>query len=161
MHRLIIAAVAVGCSLAGIAAAAEVPRVILDQSSQGSPVAANEGHLRLSWRVDGDATEADHPDLTFQLQRATDADFTNAPRWDVGPDRASYVSGLRDGDNYFRVRAITAAGEAGPWSESLWVQVAYPDRSQVLLLMAVGVVLLLATGMLILAGHRRWAAREG
>jgi hypothetical protein len=101
------------------------------------------------------------PGLTFQLQRSAARDFRDPLDLEVGPDRASYVSGLREGESYFRVRAVAADGKVGPWSETLVVQVAYPPRSQVFLLMGVGAILLVATVMLILTGHARHRRREG
>jgi hypothetical protein len=130
------------------------PPVTLEQAS---PVTANEGHLRLSWKPEGEV-----PDLSFELERSLNADFREVTPRKVGADRSSYVSGLRQGENYFRVRAVTAAGDAGPWSEALVVRVDYPSRRQVFVLMAVGAVLLIATVVLILTGHaRRRGAREG
>ncbi len=111
---------------------------------------ANEGHLRLSWKPEGEV-----PDLSFELERSLHADFREAALRKVGADRASYISGLREGENYFRVRAVTPAGEAGPWSEALVVRVDYPSRRQVFVLMTVGAVLLIATVVLILTGHAR------
>ena len=131
-------------------AAFPVPAVTLEQES---PVLAKEGHLRLSWQLKEGEEVASA--LTFQLERSVQADFRSAVRLETGPDRASYLSGLRQGENYFRVRAVNAEGEAGPWSAALMVRVEYPSPGRVFPLMAVGAVLLVATVALILTGHAR------
>lgn len=153
LFTLLLGGVSLLVSSAALAQAVAAPAVTLDQAS---PIRAPEGHLRLSWRV-----QREVPDLQFELERSRESSFRETTRLDVGPDRASYISGLVDGENHFRVRAVTAGGAPGPWSPSLLVQVEYPPRRQVLALMAVGAVLLVGTILLVLTGHRRRYPRNG
>jgi hypothetical protein len=153
LFALLLSGVGLLASSPALAQPAAAPAVTLDQTS---PVTAPEGHLRLSWDGPGDL-----PGLRFELERSPESSFREATRLDVGTDRASYISGLVAGANHFRVRAVTASGEPGPWSPPLVVQVEYPSRRQVRTLMAVGAVLLVGTVLLVLTGHGRRPPRPG
>jgi hypothetical protein len=120
--------------------------------AEADAVPTSEGHATLAWEMPGDAQRG-VPDLTFELQQSTEPGFPSPRLRYAGPDWALFVSGLREGETYFRVRARDANGTVGPWSQPITVDVAYPGRGQVLLLLAVGCVVFVATTAAIVAGR--------
>jgi hypothetical protein len=114
-------------------------------------VTTKEGHATLSWKVD----ETNGGPWAFEIQQSFDGDFANAEIRDPGRDQSMFVSGLPDGTNYFRIRAIGAGGATGDWSEPLHVVVNYHGRGLVVTLLSVGCLVFLATVVVVLAGHRR------
>lgn len=115
-------------------------------------VESDEGHVQLVWETLGEAPA----NIAFELESAATASFDEPRRRYRGPDRASFVSGLDAGTTYFRVRA--RSGDApGPWAEPLAVTVRYAPWWQVRLLMAIGLLVFVATAATIVAGHRAHA----
>jgi hypothetical protein len=79
-----------------------------------------DGHATLVWTSAGD--EAKSPE--FELQSSTSAGFSPSLRCYLGPDRASFRSGLTEGLHHFRVRERSGDGGAwGPWSEAVTVEI--------------------------------------
>lgn len=111
---------------------------------------APEGHLVVRWRADEDAE-----DLRFELQISSKNDFTGERTRSTGRDRSSFLSGLAPGQTRLHVRAVSADGNPGPWSEPLLIHVEYPSSRMVIGLMSLGSLLLLATLIIIVIGHRR------
>jgi hypothetical protein len=116
-------------------------------------ISTNEGHATLRWSL-GDYAD-DTTDVTFELQQSRDREFGNHRLRHEGAERALFVSGLRDGRTYFRVRATLDGSPPGPWSDPLVVEVDYPSRDRVVLLLAVGCLVFLATVATIVAGWLR------
>jgi hypothetical protein len=108
-----------------------------------------EGHAVLSWTVAGEVDAAD--DLFFELHESRDPGFGNHQVLHSGPESVVFVSGLKQGTHYFRVRALQG-GTAGPWSDAMTVEVDYPGRKQVLVLLVVGCLVFVATVIAILVG---------
>jgi len=133
---------------AGGPAAAVPPRASFDGADT---ITTTEGHATLSWSVDGPARQ----DLRFALEQAPTARFARAEERYRGPDRGSFVSGLPEGDTWFRVRAIDAEGRAGAWSAPVRIEVAYPSMTLVARLFALGAVVLGCTVLAVALGHRR------
>jgi hypothetical protein len=118
---------------------------------------APEGHVRIRWRYPGSAAVV--KTLRFELQQATTPSFANARIRYVGPDRACFLSGLPEGTFHYRVRALAHNGPKGPWSKPRTVQVRYASMGLVAALMVLGLLLLVATVLLILHGHRKTRQR--
>jgi hypothetical protein len=115
------------------------------------PVNTREGHATLSWTV----ADREDKDWRFEIQQSFVEGFDNAEIRNPGGDRSMFVSGLPDGTNYFRIRAVAAGGATGDWSEPLLVVVDYHGRGLVLTLFGVGCLVFVATVVTVLAGHRR------
>lgn len=133
-----------------------VPKVSFTVPADAS-VAANEGHLLISWDwAQRDATSAlDRlDDIQFRLERSETPDFAKVhPRY-LGTDLGTYISGLAERVHYFRVRAESMNGaQVGAWSAPLTVEVRYVDRTQVYWMLGMGLVIFLATCALIIIGH--------
>jgi hypothetical protein len=123
---------------------------------QQGPVAADEGHTTLSWSPGG----AGGLVRDYQLEESQTAEFADARVRYEGPDRASFISGLTEGETWFRVRASNGEGRFGPWSRPVSVEVRYPERPMVLRRLAVGALLFVATVGAVLLGHRRHLAGD-
>lgn len=152
-----------GDSAAGTAAepplAIAAPR--LTTPPAGGVAEAPEGHLLASWEpVEAGFDGHSAGRLRYQLQTSRARGFEPAHTIDVGADRASFLSGLRDGDTHLRVRAVTADGVPGPWSDAGTVRVAYHDLALVGKLFALGAVTLVCLLTAIVTGVRRTAAQR-
>ena len=123
----------------------------------GAVVSTNEGHATLRWSLGKDRPASGN--VSFEVQQSRDAGFRNHRVLHEGPERSLFVSGLNDGSTYFRVRAIRETGPPGPWSDPLVVEVDYPGRGQVFLLLGVGCLVFLATVAAITTGWIR--GRQG
>lgn len=111
---------------------------------------ANEGWLTLDWEVVG----RERPqNAVFEVQQSLDASFSDPVLRYRGPDGATFLSGLPEGDFYYRVRLVRDKS-VGPWSAPLDVRVTYVDRGLVWLLMTAGLIAFLATSGALLLGHR-------
>jgi hypothetical protein len=115
---------------------------------EASPSPASAGNFQLKWSAQ------DRPVL---VQEASSADFADPGILYEGTDAASVVSGLPDGDYYFRIRFADVAGPT--WSPPLKVVVAHHSLGKALGVFAVGAVVFTATIALIFTGTRR--ARQG
>lgn len=109
-----------------------------------------EGHTVLAWSLADDSET-----VRFELQRATDSSFSDARTIYLGIDHGSFVSGLRSGESWFRVRATTEDGRQGPWSEPVMVEVSYASTTEVVRMLLLGALVLIATIATIVAGHHR------
>lgn len=119
-------------------------------------IESSEGHTTLSWTLPEDRPGVYH----YELVSAASARFAQVePRY-KGPDLATFVSGLEEGETWFRVRAIGESGTAGPWSEPVSVAVDYASAAEVWRLLGLGMVVLIATVATILTGHRRRATES-
>lgn len=96
-----------------------------------------KGAVSLEW----EGTEAG---LVYQLQSApTDAFEDCLPRYE-GPETASFLSGLEDGQYFFRVRARRAdASVWGPWSSPIRIDSNHHSMSLAWKLCAMGAFLFL------------------
>jgi hypothetical protein len=136
---------------ASLCAAVQAQVATFDQ--QG-PVSADEGHTTLSWAPSGSGPSADSPPQ-YRLEESDSRSFEQAKVRYEGPDRASFIAGLPDGDTWFRVQAIDAQGNPGPWSVPIRVAVRYPDRTRVVPLLLLGATVFVLTVGAVLVGHRR------
>lgn len=105
---------------------------------------ATAGFFRLSWETDAARVE---------LQEAKDSAFETGHTYYSGPDRAAVISGKSNGEWYYRIRAIEDK-QAGPWSSPLRVTVAHHSLSRALLFFAVGLVVFIAIGAVVIRGAR-------
>lgn len=126
------------------------PSVVLDVPLRNG-AEAPEGHFLVSWEALG--ADPASPDVRFELQFATDPSFEDFERRDPGPDRASFLSGLPAGTTYVRVRSLTPDGNAGAWSGTGSIAVAYPSMGLVRLFVVLGTAMFLVLVALIWRGH--------
>ncbi len=128
---------------------------------------AKEGFAQVEWKFPEDlqTTIDETPEEqkpVFELQQAQDAAFTEPVTIYEGRDLASVVSGLAEGEYYFRVRGRTADGSVvSDWSEARIMSVEYPAYDLFLggkllwwLLGAGLLVFILTVGFLVIMSRR-------
>ena len=111
-------------------------------------------HVGLSWSPPEDEENGEEA-YAFILEQADSPAFASPRRLYEGRDRASFRSGLAEGDFFYRVRAATPEGEAGAWSRPLHVHVRYQSMRQALVLFTIGGIVVLSTVFLVVAGARK------
>lgn len=115
--------------------------------------ATNSGTIQLVWSVD--TLEALPENLTFELIQAADSLFETGKVRYNGPDMATYISGLKNGAYYFRVRTIAEDGvRASAWSETAVVVVEHHSLSLALTLAGLGGLVFLLTVAVVAHGTR-------
>lgn len=125
----------VGYSITGNLAPAQ-PKVHSDS------ILASAGYFQLTWQ---DPT-TDH----FLLQQANNPTFTDAVSLYQGSDRARVISGLADGDYFYRVQ-----GQDGSWSEPLKVRVQHHPLDKALAFFGLGAAMFVALVAVLLTGTQR------
>lgn len=108
----------------------------------GEEMTSADGVLSLSWESAGG-------EAVYELQQAGDKAFSNPVLRYTGPDTGSYLTGLAEGDYFFRVRK-----KDGEWSEPLQATVTFIDRRVLWALLVSGFVVVAATVVTILSGWR-------
>ncbi|MCG5536368.1 hypothetical protein [Ectothiorhodospira mobilis] len=134
-------------------------------ATQGAPVLeststeAKAGYYQLQWALEGAEADIDR----FILQEARGGDFASAEIFYEGADRATVISGRRNGDYHYRVRAVFKDGSRSPWSPPLTVQVHHHSTAQAFGLFFLGGVVFFSTAGMIAAGSsaQRRADPEG
>ena len=113
---------------------------------QTNQTVATAGAFQLSW-------EGGREGAVYQLQQAGPQGFANPDTAYRGPDTATQLSGLPNGEYHYRVRMI--APESSSWSQSVSVRVEHHPLKRALSFFAVGLIVFLATVVLIVRGSRR------
>ncbi|AEG01587.1 hypothetical protein [Methylomonas methanica] len=116
----------------------QAPRLFSDTQT------ATAGYYRLNW-------ESADIDPVVELQQADNPAFTDADIRYRGHDGASVVSGMPDGEWYYRARSITG-GKVSPWSDTIAVKVAHHPLSRAWLFFGLGTLVFAATLLLIIRG---------
>jgi len=112
-----------------------------DPLLQASTEKSDTGEYRLSWSADG---------AEVVLEEATAEDFADARTIFQGTDEAAVVSGRFDGVYRYRLRL----GD-GPWSAPVAVVVEHHSAAETFTFLGLGALVFLATGVLVVAGHRQ------
>lgn len=138
--------------------ASQSPEIPVPQFQGSFSRTSDAGHIRLSWRFrDGALLNGA---LHSELQQAREPAFETAQTIYAGPDLASFVSGLPNGEFYFRVRARSENGAgAGAWSQPVLLNVQHHSLQLAFTLFGLGAVVFLATLALVFLGNRQ-AKRE-
>ena len=84
------------------------------------------GQMKLKWLVEGQAArDSDH---RFEVQQSKKADFGNHEVLYIGPDYATYLSGMPNGTYHYRVRLVDGADRPlSEWSSVVRIVVAPPS----------------------------------
>jgi len=150
------------------AAAAVVLAICLPSAAHGSPPVARftlgpavldptgrlrsevrEGYISLSW-------EAGEGHTVYELQSVCSGAFSDTVSRYQGPDTTSFISGLEDGDHYFRVRARHTESENwGPWSDPIIVPVRHHSMTLAWWLFGLGAGIFGMTVAFVIANARR------
>jgi len=111
-------------------------------TSEASVIESNSGHIKLEWEAE--------MDTIFELQRAPTRHFSEPTISYKGPDRASFISGLEEGEYYYRVRTA-----GGAWSEPLLIRVRYQSMTLAFTLFGLGGIVFLLTVLVVIRGVRQ------
>lgn len=106
---------------------------------------STDGHVQLKWQGDQLSRES-----IFEVQQAKDENFRTAKSIYQGPDRATFVSGLENGQYYFRVRP-----QGGEWSNVYALQVQHHSLQLTFILLGLGAVVFLCTAAIVIRGARK------
>jgi hypothetical protein len=131
-------------SVPGVGAAEE--QLVLSASSAYS----NDGKATISWRSPAEAY--------VNIQQDHAKEFDTPSTLYRGKDSATVVTGLIDGDYYFRGRLEYADGRRSNWSQPLNIRVEHHSLARAFGFFSVGLVVFLATLLLIILGARRQGA---
>lgn len=126
--------------------------------SESLLIESEEGKAVLQWSPASDAADSD---AEFILQQSKDPAFSKPRKLYEGPDRGTVVTGLPEGEYFFRVReALGTTATPEDWSETLTVRVEYPARHTVVLLMSLGMIVFVGTVAAILIGYRQTSSER-
>lgn len=104
---------------------------------------ATAGYYQLSWQPGVAWVSNKSPQ--FELQQATDEQFQSVNTLYRGPDRASVISGMVNGDYYYRLRLIESNTASSAWSKSVLVRVRHHSLQKAWLFFAAGAIVFLMT----------------
>lgn len=102
---------------------------------------SNDGHVRLDWT-------ATRPGAVYVVQGSMDKDFADPNVIYSGPDLATFLSGLKDGVYYYRVRSSQST-----WSEPVRLHVQHQSLSLALALFCTGAVVFSLTVWVVIHGN--------
>ena len=102
---------------------------------------ADEGHTILKWEGS----------KTVGLYQSTDIDFSNERLIYEGDEQGYYISGLKDGDHFFKI--LSGSGETA----MVRVSVKYPDKNLVIFSLITGTILLISLVTIVFLGNKKYA----
>ena len=114
---------------------------------------SSSGSIKLSWH--SQAPDRDTAIASFELERATNREFTDALMDYRGPDLATYISGLSEGLYYFRVREVRNGVELSGWSSPVMVEVEHHSLDLAFTLFGIGGVVFALTVFVVVRGAAR------
>jgi hypothetical protein len=112
-----------------------------------TPAHSNDGRVVVSWESPTDGQ--------VHIQQALERNFLTPATLYRGIDSASVITGLVDGDYHYRGRLERADGTFSDWSPTLDITVEHHSLSRALAFFLLGLVVFLATLLLIILGARR------
>lgn len=117
-----------------------------------NPIEQTEsGHVKLSWKVPTFSSSATHP-WVFELQKSNDPNFSTSVQLYQGPDLATFLSGLPNGNYYYRVRTSITGVAHSDWSSTILVKVEHHSLSLALWLFGIGATVFLLTVGIVVQG---------
>ena len=114
-------------------------------------LASDEGKATLRWDANRDNADGE---VLFELIYSRSPDFQNSRVHYRGPDRSTTITGLTEGEHFYRIRVVSPGASASEWSGPFTVKVQYPSKTAVGILMALGLMAFIATVTAVLVGHR-------
>jgi hypothetical protein len=107
------------------------------------------GHFSLAWESDAD-------EAIFIVESSPSEDFEGAVVYFEGSQRQAYISGLEEGEHYFRIAAKAAPEDDwGEWSEPASLTVAHHDLGVAFAFAGVGAALFLCIVVFVIVAPKR------
>lgn len=130
--------------------AKEEPQDPVPRFTVPSTLTIPSGSFTLKW------TSPEDPVSTrFELQEGTQRNFSSPRIIYAGPDRGTYISGLPNGDFFYRVRLVNVQEpEKSQWSSPVHRAVQHPSLTFALSVMGVGAIVLISTISIIAVGAK-------
>ena len=106
---------------------------------------ATAGYFQLDWTVSDNLLKQE-----VELQQAGNADFSDARSIYRGRDSATIISGLSDGEYFYRIKSQAESG----WSETVMVKVEHHSLSKAFIFFALGAAMFIALLIVLMRGAR-------
>lgn len=116
------------------------------------PRGSDTGAYRIAWKLGGEPGAETAAAPRFRLEE-------NGVQLYEGPHQATSVSGRPRGEYAYRVAVLRTGSEEPTWSDACTVGVTPPSMALALSLFGTGLVVFIATVVLVVLGHR--AHRRG
>jgi hypothetical protein len=91
----------------------------------------------------------------YELQEANNAAFTQPTTIYRGPDQGTLISGQKNGQYFYRVRALNRGQPVSAWSSLVLVSVRHHSLTRAFAFFAAGAAVFLATLVLIILAARQ------
>jgi hypothetical protein len=138
------------------AIANELPSPVFENASEEL---TESGYAKLSWRWA--FPEGNKNGCEFELQQSESEDFGEVKAIYKGPDYATFLSGLKNGQYYHRVRTISETEQAkSDWSAPVLIRVKHHSLRLAFTLFGVGAIVFFATVLLVVQGNRNAARNQ-
>lgn len=108
---------------------------------------ATAGYFQLKWESPTDSDTIDE----FELQQADNTAFSNPSIIYQGPDLSTAISGLRNGNYFYRIRSQ----QSDDWSEAIKVEVAHHSLARAWGFFALGATMFIIMLLVLITGVRR------
>lgn len=127
---------------------AQIPNEIFQppEFTNSDDILTESGYFKLEWK-----TSTSEKEILFELQQSFTPSFSNPTIIYQGNQSASFISGMPDGEYFYRIRQIHA-GDKSPWSKSTVVKVKHHSLSLAWLLFGLGGLVFMATAILVIHG---------
>jgi hypothetical protein len=112
-----------------------------------TPSLSNDGRIVVSWESPSDGQ--------VHIQQALDGRFETPSTLYRGSDSASVITGLVDGDYHYRGRLERRDGTYSEWSPAINISVEHHSLPRAISFFLLGLVVFMATLLLIIFGARR------
>lgn len=117
------------------------------------------GYFKLSWRIPQASFDTER--IIFELQKSMDADFQEVSSIYRGPDYATFLSGIPNGNYYYRIRSTSADGtESSKWSPVVLVEVKHQSLRLALWLFGMGAIIFLLTVLIVVRGAQTYTQNQ-
>lgn len=129
---------------------AQLPGPVFDNNRKE---VTKSGYIKLRWRWPEGPKEQEN--YQFELQQSDTTTFDDPKIIYKGPDYATFLSGMRNGDYYHRIRAIARNGtDTSKWSDPVLVQVRHHSLALAFSLFGIGALVFLITVGIVIKGVR-------
>lgn len=132
--------IAVFIALAPVFARSEIPDL---QIASGS--ATRQGVVKLEW-----SSNPQNSNQHYELQQANENSFLNPKTIYSGVDQGTFLSGLPNGNYFFRIKHT-----GGPWSKTVYIEINHHSLPLAFSLMAIGAIVFLITVVMIIQGRKK------